>query len=267
MLFNASQLAPVKEEEEKARADAIIRASQAMGTRLGGVAACDLAGTVNFLEEYGEKQKHLQSPSFIWLSANLVHPANNRLLFTPLHRQRVGEMRVAVLSVIDHEKLPPWKNGRAYIALPWQEALSATLPEAEKTTDLIILLSSYPYEVNRKIAEAFGSIDIILQSGQSSAMSPVLVNNALITNSSSNGRHLAILAINWQGKGRWSAPETVPATASNQQALTPSTFHHWLVALERSIQEDKEVKRIVGLGISRANDLQRMARQNVRPGK
>lgn len=266
MLFNASTLAAGKEEEEKTRADAMIRANQAMGIRLSGVAPCDLAGTVDFLEGYGEKQKNQANPSLVWLSANLVHPANKRLLFTPLHRQRVGEVRVSILSVVDHEKLPPWKNGRAYTALPWQEALAATLPEAEKTTDMIILLSSYPYETNRKIAAAFGSIDIILQSEQSSAMSPVLVNNALITNSNNRGKHLAILTIDWHGKARWKAAQTEKEqAASEQHTLAPSTFQHWLVGLDRSIREDEEVKKIVHLGINKANYLRRMAGQNVRP--
>ena len=69
---------------------------------------------------------------------------------------------------------------------------------------MIILLSSYPEPVNRQIAEQFGDIHLIIQSGTSTANRiPQLFGNSLITQIGSRGKYLGRMDIDWQPSRRW----------------------------------------------------------------
>ncbi|MCI5145616.1 MAG: hypothetical protein D3923_08805 [Candidatus Electrothrix sp. AR3] len=187
------------EEVEAITAHGIAEAMQAMNCQAVGLAAHDLAGGVDLLKKI-QKEQQLN-----WLSMNLVDSEKKKVVFTPSLVTKIGEVSVAVLGITDDQiNLDEKKEESRHTLLPWQDVLPKAVDQAGDKADMLILLSSYPYEINKKIAESLPGIDLILASGHAAATSyPVIVNNTLFAQTGSRGKYLGMMRINWTETGKW----------------------------------------------------------------
>lgn len=184
-----------QEEQTFLAAEGIAEAMQAMNCRAAGIAAHDLAGGVELLK------KLQQESGLTWLSLNLVDTKSRKPVFAPSLTVAIAGLSVAVLGLTDEQAVPA---GSGYAVLPWQEVLPKAAAAAADKADMIILLSSAPYEVNKKIAETAPAIDLILASGHDAAMThPVLSNDTLFAQTGARGKYLGMMRISWTEAGRW----------------------------------------------------------------
>ncbi|MCI5148983.1 MAG: hypothetical protein D3916_06275, partial [Candidatus Electrothrix sp. MAN1_4] len=149
-----------------------------MDCRAVGIGPHDLAGGFGLLQEL--QKRH----NTTWLSMNLVDPEKKEPIFTPYLITEVGELKIALLGLTDDQGGHNDKDeqNKGYIVLPWQDLLPQTLAEVTKKVDMTILLSSYPYQINKEIAETVNGLHMILESGHASPTTdPYPVENTLIT--------------------------------------------------------------------------------------
>jgi len=176
-----------------------MQAMRAMQYSAIGIAPHDLTAGSEFLV-------HLQDTYGIpFISMNLIAKKNGESIFKPYVIRQLGDISVAVLGLTDVDP-----NSSKNVALqnlstlPWQDTLPKTLQEVGNSADMIILLSSFPEQTNREIAQLFEKINMILQSGSSTAnRPPKLIGNSLITQTASRGKYVGRIDINWTASGKW----------------------------------------------------------------
>ena len=174
-------------------------AMRAMHYSAIGITSYDLSAGSDFL-------LYLQDTYGIpFVSMNLISRTNGRTLFRPYIITHLGGIKIAVLGLTDLNPNSLQNDLLHDLAtLPWQEALQNTLQEVEGAADMIILLSSYPEQVNKNIAGQYKAINLILQAGGSgSNRAPIPAGNALITQTASRGKYVGKIDINWSIDGIW----------------------------------------------------------------
>lgn len=176
---------------------------QAMNCRAVGIGAHDLAGGISLLKDL--QKRH----GTVWLSINLVDPEKKQPLFTPYLIVKVGGLKIALFGLTDDQGE---HNGtgneegkeKDYTILPWQDTLPKTLAEVSKKVDMTILLSSYPYQINKEIAENLDDLHIILESGYAAPTTePYKFENTLISQTGTRGKYLGMMRIEWNKSGQW----------------------------------------------------------------
>lgn len=204
LLFDQPLLPPSQLSAKKKQAEGIMQAMRTMHYSAIGLAPHDLTAGSEFLQ-------HLQATYGIpFISMNLIAKKNGETVFKPYIIRQVGDISVAVLGLTDVGPNSS-KNGvlQNLSALSWQDTLPKTLQEVGKSADLIILLSSFPEQINREIAQQFEEINLILQSGSSTAnRPPKLIGNSLITQTASRGKYVGKIDINWKASGKWLQEES-----------------------------------------------------------
>lgn len=245
LLFQRKKIPPKKEAEEKAKADGIAAALQAMNCRAVGIGVHDLAGGIGVLKELEERYKT------VWLSMNLVDPDKKKPIFTPYLITQVGGLKVALLGLTDDQGEHYNKEKEAgYTILPWQNTLPRTLAKIKNKADITILLSSYSYQMNKKIAETVSDLHIILESGHAaSTTKPYTVKKTLIAQTGTRGKYLGMMRIAWNKAGQWSS------TASSSKGDGMCTYTNQFIPLDTSLPEDSKVKKIIDRTIQKANDI------------
>ena len=202
LLFQRKILPARKKLEEKVKANGIAAALQAMGCRAVGIGAHDLAGGLGLLKELQERH------NTTWLSMNLVDPEQKKPIFTPHLITEVGGVKIALRGLTDDQRGHTNEEDdqdKGYIILPWQDLLPQTLAEVKKKVDMIILLSSYSYQVNKEIAETVDGLHMILGSGHAAPTAdPYPVENTLIAQTGTRGKYLGMMRIEWNKTGKWS---------------------------------------------------------------
>ena len=196
LLFKQNTIRSGMQEQETTTAKGIAGAMQAMNSRAVGIAAQDLAGGIDLLKEIRDNQK------LNWLSMNLVDSEKREPVFTPFVNTRVGSTQIAILGLTDEQAAR--KNDPGYIILPWQEVLPEVLAGIDHKADMVILLSSYPEEVNMEIARTLLGIDLILESGHSATnLPPHKAANTMLTKVAGRGKYVGMMRINWTDPGHW----------------------------------------------------------------
>ncbi len=237
MLFKTDVLPPENLETAQIAADGIAQAMRKMGGTLAGVGTRDLTAGASFLQHYQNP------PSFTWLSLNVVDPANKNPIFTPILRQQRGGLNIAVLALTDHTAFKN-KPGALFQAISWQETLHDALVTAQQGSDFILLLSNYSFAENKEIARNYGAIDLILQSGHAIGnITPILINQTLISQTETRGKYLGVMDIDWNGHGRWS--DVYASGHSAEQGQKPSTYSNRFIALKPSMTNDPEIEALV----------------------
>ncbi|RUM40563.1 MAG: hypothetical protein DSY80_10045 [Desulfocapsa sp.] len=174
----------------------IAKAMKAMDCRAVGIASQDLAGGIDALKNIQAEQQ------LTLLSANLADKTTGQPIFSPFIETRIGSTNIAVLGITDEQALG-LVTGNASI-LPWHDVLPDLLAGISKEADMIILLSSYPETINKKIAQALPTIDMILESSHApSNQPPRQVDNTLLAKTGSRGKYLGMMRINWTESGHW----------------------------------------------------------------
>ncbi len=247
LLFKTDALEPNALETAKIAADGIMQATRMMGGTMAGVGVRDLAAGIEFLRQYQTP------PAFTWLSLNLVDPSTRKPLFTPVLLREVGGLKIAVLALTDHRALQN-KSGD-FQATPWREALPDALATLRQSADFILLLSNYDLAENQDIARTCTAIDLILQTGHVVGnMSPLLINQTLISQAETRGKYLGVLDIDWNGHGRWNEANTPQSQPKNG---LPSTYANRFIALKVSMPNDPAVETVVQKTQQRIEKLQK----------
>ncbi len=199
LLFDQPVLPTSRLSSKKEQAEGIMQAMRTMQYSAIGIAPHDLTAGTAFLEYLQDKY------GIPFVSMNLAAEKTGKTIFKPYIIRQFGDLTVAVLGLTD---IKPNSSKNTLLknlsTLPWQDTLQKTLQEAGNTADMIILLSSFPEKINRKIALQFTEINLILQSGHSTANRPQeLTGNALITQTAGRGKYAGKIDINWTAAGKW----------------------------------------------------------------
>jgi hypothetical protein len=145
----------------------------------------------------------------VWLSINLVDSDKKQPIFAPYITTEIGGLKVAILGITDEQAEYDTATDTAteegeYSILPWQDTLPQVVAEADKKADMIILLSNYPYQVNKEIAESVEGVHLILASGHAaSSADPYKVKNTLIAQTKTRGKYLGMMQIDWTEAKQW----------------------------------------------------------------
>lgn len=197
LLFPAEQVAAGDAEQLKATAMGIVEAYNLMRFDAVGIAPHDLAGGLAFLETLRDKA------TFPWLSANLISAQSRKPVFRQSTTVKAGNLVIGVIGLTG-DTVPPANLEGKIAVLPWAEALPPVVTALAKQTDIIVLLSSYALEQNKKIAELFPQVHLILQSGSSTKrLEPQLSANTLVTQTDLKGKSIGVLEIFWQSSKKW----------------------------------------------------------------
>lgn len=199
LLFQHTKIQAKREQAEKAEADGIAAAMQAMNCQAVGIGAHDLAGGISVLKELQERHET------VWLSMNLVDPAKKKPIFTPYLITKVGDLKIALFGLTDDQGKHDGKGKeKGYTILPWQDTLPKTLAKVGKKVDMTILLSSYSYQINKEIAKTVDGLHMILESSHAApATEPYKIKNTLIAQTGTRGKYLGMMRIDWNEAGQW----------------------------------------------------------------
>jgi 2',3'-cyclic-nucleotide 2'-phosphodiesterase (5'-nucleotidase family) len=245
LLFKQKEFSPDKAPQVKTKAEGIAKAMRAMDCRAMGVSAYDLSCGVDLLKEIQENYK------INWLSINLVDPETKKPIFTPYLIAEIDDMKVAVLGLTDEraEQSAEAKK-RGYTILHWQEVLPEVVAKLAKQVDMTILLSNYPYQVNKEIAEKVTGIHLILASGHTaSSPDPYKIENTLIAQTGTRGKYLGTMRIDWTAAKIWK--ETSRANQPKTEKMCG--FKNRFIALESSSPQEPKVQEIISATVQEIN--------------
>lgn len=187
-----------KNQASLIKAQGIAEAYMLMDYDAVAISASDLDNDETFFKE------SLNS-GFPWISANLLNKSN-QLLTEPYVLKTVNSLKIAIIGLTD----PPRASSN-YKTIEYLEPLTTLTKQLASETDIIILLSNLRREVNQKIATQFPEIAIILSSDKSvGKMPPKVLNNTLITQTSSRGMYLGKLDIDWSHGTTWHNNRLLP---------------------------------------------------------
>ncbi len=183
--------------QARVTAEGIAAAYDSMGFGAVAVGVQDLFQGVNFLRQIAASSR------FPWLSANLVRQADGGPVFQSSTIVKVAGLKIGVIGLTG-PIAPALLDDPSVQVLSWQQALEPVVEKLADATDLLVLLSNHPFEENRLIAEAFPAIHLILFSSPNSANTPpTQVGNTFISQSGKQGKHMGVLAIDWQASKTW----------------------------------------------------------------
>lgn len=186
-------------------AAAIIKAYNLIGYDAVAVGSQDLIAGIPALKSLSKDSK------FPWLSANLVNKVTKKPLFTASTSIKLGTIKVGIIGLTGPAILETSDNA---VILPWDQVLPALLAKMTKKDNLLILLSNLPAADNKKIAESYANIHLIIQSGASSnTISPSPINNTIMLSTAPQGKQIGIMEINWQSSQRWEDANAVALAA------------------------------------------------------
>lgn len=230
VLFKRETIPADQLKQDTMTAEAIVEAYSMIGYDAVCVGSRDLIGGVGLLKGLAQKAK------FTWLSANLVDKSTGQPIFAATLRRQIGDVNVRIIGLTGAASLAPSDNAKL---LSWQEVLPLLLTEAGQSTDLVVLLSNLPAAENRRIAEAYDSIHVLIQSasGDGGAISVDPVNNTVIASSRPQGKNIGIMNINWQPSRRWGSPPA-EVLAQKKSALDGVV---WQLSKYRTGSQDPEI--------------------------
>ncbi len=202
LLFKDEKLPPDQREQLTATAEGIVAAYNKMSFTAVGVARQDLAAGLPFLLAVQKNS------SFPWLSANLLSRTARKPWFKPHTLITAGGMRIAIIGLTDQGSDSLFTEKDNAIIAPWEEILPKEIAQLRDRAEMVILLSSFPAAINRKIAEAHPEIHLILQGGNTPGnIPPERINNTLITQVEAQGKSVGILEVHWNAQSkRWEEP-------------------------------------------------------------
>jgi len=195
LLFKHAAITPNLEAQEKLTAEAIVAAYNLIGYQAVCVGGKDLIAGIPYLQRINKNSK------FPWLSANLVKQPSRKPIFKASTIIKVGALKAGVIGLTGPAML---QAEDAALILPWEEVLPTLIAKVAKKSDLVILLSNLPAADNQRIAQEYGDIHLIIQSGaNANTLSPEPVNNTLLVSTGPQGKQLGIMTIHWQRSKRW----------------------------------------------------------------
>jgi 2',3'-cyclic-nucleotide 2'-phosphodiesterase (5'-nucleotidase family) len=178
--------------QDKVTAAGIMTIYTAMSYDAVAVGPQDTVGGLDLLVE-------AQKNGFPWLSANILD-AGHKPVFKPATVITRAGLAIGIIGLSDPATRVPAQSTVA----DWREILPGQLAILEKTCDLLILLSTLPGQDNVEISKTYPQLDIILTADrQQGNITPRVVNNTLVAQTSRQGKYLGVLTIDWNPDRPW----------------------------------------------------------------
>lgn len=216
LLFKSGAVIAGQETISTLKAAAIVEAYDVMGYDAVAVGGQDLIAGISHLQSLRKKSK------FVWVSANLVTKSTKKLIVRPDVTLKAGGITVGVIGLTGPTILPATEDA---MILPWDQVLPELVAKVSKKSDLVILLSNLPAAENQRIAEAFKTIHLIIQSRSgANSISADPVNNTVVVNSGPQGKYLGVLDIAWQPSKSWD-DQKGKILIRKKEALEQVRFH------------------------------------------
>lgn len=210
------------------KARGIAQAYMVMGYDAVAVSANDIDSDEDFLEA-------TLNDGFPWISANLVDKTGEPVAKS-YALKTINSLRVAIIGLT--ETIRPSSK---YSTIDYSNPLTTLLKQLTAESDIILLLSNLQAKDNQKIATQFPEIDIIFSSDKSlGKMAPKVVNNTLITQTSSRGKYLGKLDVEWNNGITWHNDRRLPIS---ELVKRKTTIERQLTKLGNN-QNDANKKRI-----------------------
>jgi len=141
-----------------------------------------------------------------FLAANLkIYSEGGYFLPTPYTIKKVGDYQVAILGVtcFGPSHLLPRQKIEGAKTSSWRQALSSYLSLLKERADLIIVLSHLGYNLDKEMADEFGSIDLIIGGhSQTLLQEPDRVGESLIVQPGPKGQRVGVLTVMLDRDGR-----------------------------------------------------------------
>ena len=145
-----------------------------------------------------------------------------------------GKRKVAVFSCTDPDAFgftpeERMKDGFWYVKLvDWKSPLKAFLDSKRKEVDLVVVISHAGVEPDRKLAEEFPDIDVIIGAHSQTFMtSPMIVGKTQVVQAAGNGQYVGKLVIRWNDDGK------------------PAVESYELVPLTKAVAPDEDIKDLL----------------------
>lgn len=187
--------------QERLTAESIMEIYQDLGYAGVGVGPSDMAAGIDFLRE-SIKGK------FPWISANILDH-NGKPLFQQWREKTVGDIEIVITALT----ATPQNVSTDIQVLSADKILPDILAQihTKKKPPFIILLSTLSHDENRRIAEHYPDINLIIGADtHKENISPLLLNNTLITQTGRQGKYQGLLEIIFGNQRHW-------GTDSNKQ--------------------------------------------------
>ncbi len=182
-----------------------------MGYDAVAISASDIEIGEEFLED-------TLNEGFPWISANLVDE-NGEPVSTPYVIKTINSLKVAIIGLT--ETMSPSSK---YSTLDYAKPLTRLRKQLTAQSDIIILLSNLQAKVNQVIASQFPEINILISSDKAlGKMAPKVVNNTLITQTSSRGKYLGKIDIEWNHGDTWYNDRVLPLAELKKRRTTIET--------------------------------------------
>ena len=190
-LFNRNYINDLKRTKPLFEANKIIQIYEYMHYDAVAVGPKDLAAGLNFLHSSMEN-------GFPWISAN-IYNAENKLIFKPFVTVKIGNLTVGIIGLTN----PAVHKTDSLNVSNGKTELETLLPKLTKTHDLIILLSSLPFNELVQLAQNSPDIDLIISSDERNGnITDPPINNTIIVQTKSQGKYLGQLFIRWNNS-KW----------------------------------------------------------------
>lgn len=182
-----------------------------------------------------------------WVSANIYDPEGNRV-FAPFKTVSLKNVKIGLIGLTGKSIL----GTDDFEITDGNKELETLLPTIAQSHDLVILLSSLAHQQNIAIAQSSADIDIIIGADKSiGTINPHLINQTLITQTGSQGKHLGFLEISWRYKhwredsarqrailkNRLAANELQSKRLSAQKNIDKKVFNERQEGLEKNKQQ------------------------------
>lgn len=211
------------------QARGIAKAYMVMGYDAVAISASDIKNGEEFLEE-------TLNEGFPWVSANLVD-MNGEPVSKPYVIKKINSLNIAIIGLTE-----PINSSSKYSTLDYAKPLTGVLKQLTSKSDIIILLSNLQAMVNQVIADQFPEIDILISSDKAlGKMAPKVVNNTLITQTSSRGKYLGKIDIEWNSGDTWYNQRLLPLSELTKRKTAIETQ---LVQIEKNQSNKRNVARL-----------------------
>lgn len=168
----------------KTKASRIINALEAMRLNAIAIGPRDLSAGSNFLlTSFSNTQL---------LSANLLYKETKAPVFDRYTISDMGNKKIGIIGLTENHK----ELLDNFAFADTQETLSEVLSLIQHKCDFIILLSNLSIQNNKEIAKEFTDIQLIISADKSKGtIRPFSINNTIITQTISRGKHLGFFQL------------------------------------------------------------------------
>ncbi len=183
---SARSAPPSQWEKQTSAARLLLDFYREMGYTLAGVGQKDLAAGPDFLKEQAS------SRGIELISSNLTK--DGRKLFTPYKIVEKNNVKIGFTAVTSCNAVRYHRN--EFECMPPEAALETVIPMLREKSDFVVLLSNAGDGINRKLAEKFPDIDLIIKSGfGAKTYSPQMLGSVPTVMTHPKGKSVAVITL------------------------------------------------------------------------